>query len=116
METFRIRPGCGGTRPLIEFCGDHRAPDFPDLARIVAAALGATRQAQSMPAAEAMMACDAYASRWSYAGGTYEIDDDTWACFITVPDGGAQVVADIERALLDSGRFVRDESPRPAAR
>jgi hypothetical protein len=112
MEKFRIRPGRGGVQPLIEFCGDHRAPGFPDVARILAATLGATRQTPSL-AAEVMIASDRYVDAWSYEGGIYEIDDDVWACFIHVPDGRDGVVADIERALLHSGRFVRADGPAP---
>jgi hypothetical protein len=111
METFGIRPGHGATGLLIEFRGDHRAPDFPDVAPLLAAALGATREAPSASAAEAMMAIDRYVGAWSYAGGRYEIDDDVWACFIRLPDG--HVLADIERALTASGRFVRDDPPAP---
>jgi hypothetical protein len=107
MEKFRIRLTYGDMQPLIEFCGDHRAPGFPDVPRILAAALVATRQNILPSAAETMIANDRYASHWAYAGGTYEIDDDVWTCVVRVPDGGAQVLADIEHALTRSGRFVR---------
>jgi len=107
MEKFRIRLTYGGMQPLIEFCGDHRAPGFPDVARILASALVATRQEIAPPTAETMIANDQYLSHWSYAGGTYEIDDDVWTCVVTVPDGNARVLADIEHALTHSGRFVR---------
>ena len=107
MEKFWIRPGLGEARQRIEFCGDHRNPDFPDLARLLAGALGATRLEAPVSAAETMIATDRYVSCWSYAEGTYEIDDDSWACFVTVPDGSARVLADIEQALTASGRFAR---------
>jgi hypothetical protein len=113
VETYQIRPAYGGPRLLIEFCGDHRAPGFPDVARILAAALGATRAAPSAQSVQAMMASDRYVGAWSYAGGRYEIVDDIWACFILVPDGRDGVVADIERALVRSGRFVRADAPAP---
>ena len=113
MEKFRIRPVCGGMPVAIELCGDHRAPGFPDVARILAATLASTRQAPSVPAAEAMIASDRYVGASSYDAGRYEIDDDIWACCIIVPDGNANVVADIERALSRSGLFVRDILPAP---
>ncbi len=111
METFRIMSVSGGTGLRIDFCGDHRAPGFPDLARLLAAGLGATCAPTSAPAAQAMMASDRYVGAWSYAGGCYEIDDDVWACVIHAPDGSNRVVADIERVLVRSGRFVRDDAP-----
>ena len=111
METFRIRSVSGGTGQRIEFCGDHRAPGFPDFARLLATGLGATSAPTSASAAQAMMASDRYVGAWSYAGGCYEIDDDVWACVIHARDGGDRVVADIERALVRSGRFVRDDTP-----
>lgn len=108
MKKFRIRPEYGGTKLLIEFCGDHRSPDYPDVSNLLAAALGATQQKHPVFSAETMIATDRYCSCWSYKNGVYEIDDDMWACFISVPDGSAKVMADLERVLSDSGRFVKD--------
>ena len=107
MEQFRIRPAHGGTNLLIELCGDHRAPGYPKVAALLAAALGATWQAHPVFSAASMMATDRYFSCWTYDGGTYEIDDDVQACCITAADGNAGVIADLEQALTASGLFVR---------
>ena len=117
-KTFRVRPAYGSSHLLIELCGDHRAPDYPDVAQLLAATLGATQHPHPPGATTLMMATDAYVSTWSYAGGCYEIDDDVCGYFIMVPDGDPAVIADIERALVAGGRFVRadDADDGPAGR
>lgn len=105
MEKFRVR--YGGAHSLIEFCGDHRAENYPNVSRLLADALGAMSQKHPVFSAETMIATDRYFSYWSYKNGIYEIDDDIWGCFITVPDGNANVIADLEHALTNGGQFVR---------
>jgi hypothetical protein len=109
MEKFRIRPEYGGTNLLIEFSGDHRAADYPNVPMLLAAALGATQQKHPVFSAETMIANDRYFSYWSYKNGIYEIDNDIWACFINVPDGSSRVIADVEHALTNSGQFVKED-------
>lgn len=109
MEKFRVRPEYGGTKLLIEFCGDHRAADYPKVPILLANALKARQERHPVFSAETMTATDRYFSYWSYKNGTYEIDDDIWACFISVPDGSPTVISDIEHALTSSGQFVKGD-------
>jgi hypothetical protein len=110
-KAFRIRPAYGTPHLLIELCGDHRAPDYPDVALLLEAALGARQRPHPPGATTIMTATDEYFSTWSYAGGCYRIDDDVGGYFITVPDGNPAVIADLERALVAGGRFVRVDVP-----
>ena len=117
-KTFRVRPAYRTSHLLIELCGDHRAPDYPDVARLLAAALGATQHPHPPGATTIMMATDQYVSTWSYAGGCYEIDDDVFGYFIMASDGDPAVIADIGRALVAGGGFVRADGAQgpPAGR
>jgi len=110
-EAFRVRPAFGTGHLLIELCGDHRAPGYPDVARLLAAALGATPHPHPPGATTIMMATDQYVGTWSYARGCYEIDDDVGGYFIMAPDGDPAVIADVERALVAGGGFVRADDP-----
>jgi len=112
-NTFRIRPAYGTDHLLVELCGDHRAPGYPDVARLLAAALGATQHPHPPGATTIMMATDRYASTWSYPGGRYEIDDDVCGYFVMAPDGDPAVIADIERALVAGGCFVPADDADP---
>lgn len=106
---FKIRPGYGSKLLLVEFCGDHRADDFPDVSTILLAALGAQPgPAVSRREVEIALATDCYTGTWVYDKGSYLIDDDTWGLWIHCEENNQQVVADIERALLGSGLFVRE--------
>lgn len=106
MEKFRIRPERGGTNLLIEFCGDHRSENYPDITMLLVDALGAEVQGHPI-SVETMIATDHYISSWSYKNGIYETDDDIWGYFITVPDGSLKVIANLEHALTNSGHFVK---------
>ena len=107
---FKVRPEYQGKNLVIEFCGDHRSADYPNIQSIVAAGLGAkptrhpTLNVQSIG-----MATDEYISMWHYEKGNYELDDDTWGFFILVPDNNSAIIADIEAVLLASGAFSKLE-------
>lgn len=109
MEKFRVRPGYGSKELLVELCGDHRTPGFPNVLKLLAESLRAKQQDHPTFSSETMIANDRYFTYWSYANGKYEIDDDVWACFITAADGNPQVIADIEQALTTSGRFEKED-------
>jgi hypothetical protein len=104
MEKFRVK--YSGANSLIEFYGDHRAENYPNVSKLLADALGAMPQKHPVFSTETMIATDRYFSYWSYKNGTYEIDDDIWGCSITAPDGSLNVIADLEYALTNSGHFV----------
>jgi hypothetical protein len=107
---FRVRPGYHSENLLIEFCADNRAGDFPDVAELLRHSLRSQRKKHpDLDEANIAMILDRFITFWSYPGGTYEIDDDIWALFIRAEENNRQVIADIERALLDSGRFVKED-------
>jgi hypothetical protein len=110
MEKFRVRPGYKSKELLVEFCGDHRADAFPNIAKILAQALDAKAgKHPDLNTTTLAMATDEFISYWTYRNGSYEIDDDVWACFILAPQNNVQIIADIENALLNTGLFVKDD-------
>lgn len=107
---FRVRPVYHGTDLLIELIDDHREPGFPSVASILGDALRATQIAhpEGLDDPTIGLSQDRYFSFWSYSGGTYEIDDDIWAFFVSATANNKRVTSDIERALLSTGRFVKE--------
>ena len=110
MEKFRVRPGYKSEELLVEFWGDHRSEHFPDIQGILAKGLHA--KPLKHPKLDAMtiaITTDQLISHWCYQQGEYELDDDIWAFFIHAPENNSQVISDIERVLLASGQFVKEE-------
>jgi hypothetical protein len=106
---FKVRPGYPGKHLLIEIGGDHRADGFPDLGNILQEALAATGQPHpEIDAAHIGLSMDRFISYWTYAEGSYEIDDDIWGLCVTAQTNHAKIIADIEQALLRHGRFVKE--------
>ena len=108
---FYVRPVYHGTELLVEIVDDHRAEGFPRVAGILAEALGAQRlpHPEGMDRPDIALLQDRFISYWTYAGGAYEIDDDIWALFVQAKANHAAVIADVERALLSTGRFVKED-------
>jgi hypothetical protein len=106
---FRIRPGYKSETLLVEFCGDHRADDYPEVAEILERALGSERGSHPVfDEVKIGLSTDQFFSYWIYENGAYEIDDDTWGLFIAAPENNRQIMSDIEKALLENGRFVKE--------
>ncbi|VWB57590.1 hypothetical protein BLA14095_02545 [Burkholderia lata] len=103
---FCVRPVFHGSDLLVEVLDDHRAADFPNVAAILQDALHSVQVPHPDGLDEPVVALsqDRYFSYWTYARGSYEIDDDIWGLFVT-----ASIVADIETALLSTGKFVKEE-------
>ncbi|WP_374351437.1 hypothetical protein [Chitinimonas sp.] len=109
LEKFRVRPGYKSAALLIEFCGDHRATSFPDIAALLASSLNARyKQHPTLDVVHIGLASDEFISLWEYENGEYELIDDTWSLFIFAPTNNAQIISDIERALLLSNLFSRE--------
>ncbi|CAJ0700044.1 hypothetical protein LMG19089_02495 [Ralstonia edaphis] len=108
---FRVRPLYHGSDLLVEICGDHRFASFPNVAAVLERALDAVqeRHPENLDDAEVALLHDRYFGYWKYAGGRYEIDDDIWGLFVSAPANNRAVIADVERALLESGKFVKEE-------
>lgn len=107
---FRVRPVYHGSDLLVEILDDHRAADFPDIAEILRDALHAVRLAHpdGLDDPHVVLSQDRYFSYWTYDRGDYEIDDDIWGWCATAPVNNRVIVADIERALLATGRFINE--------
>jgi hypothetical protein len=107
---FRVRPVYHGDELLIEIVDDHRGEGFPNVASILRDAL----QAKQVPHPDKLddpriaLSQDCYFSFWAYPGGHYEIDDDIWSLFVLAKESNGAVIADVERALISTGRFVKE--------
>ncbi|AOK59521.1 hypothetical protein [Burkholderia ubonensis] len=108
---FRVRPVYHGSDLLVEVLEDHRADHFPNVAAILQDALHSVRVPHPDGLDEPRIALfqDRYFSYWTYARGHYEIDDDIWGLFVTASINNLSIVADIARALLLTGKFVKEE-------
>jgi hypothetical protein len=108
---FRVRPVFHGSDLLVEVLEDHRAVGFPDVAVILQDALRSVRvpHPDGLDEPAVALSQDRYFSYWTYARGSYEMDDDIWGLFVTAPIDNVPIVADIESALLATGKFVKDE-------
>lgn len=107
---FRVRPIYHGSELLVEVLDDHRKEGFPCVSAILRDALGATAgpHPKGLDDPRVAWAHDRYFSYWTYPGGNYEIDDDIWALFVLSKDNNEVVIADVERALLATGQFVKE--------
>ena len=109
LEKFKVRPGYKSKELLVEFCGDHRSPSFPNIANLLAIALNAKlKRHPTLDVAHIGFATDEFISLWEYSNGEYELDDDIWSYFILAPSNNSQIVGDTERVLLQSGLFVKE--------
>jgi hypothetical protein len=108
---FYVRPVYHGTRLLVEFLDDHRAPGFPDVHGLLQRALGASpqRHPEGLDDPAVALSQDRFFSYWTYPGGAYELDDDIWTLFVSAEEDNAWVIADVAAALLADGRFARQE-------
>ncbi|WP_174954428.1 hypothetical protein [Burkholderia lata] len=108
---FRVRPVFHGSDHLVEVLDDHRAMNFPNVAAVLQDALNSVQVPHPDGLDEPVVALsqDRYFSYWTYARGSYEIDDDIWGLFVTASIDNASIVADIEKALLLTGKFVKEE-------
>lgn len=110
LERFRVRPGYKSQDLLVEFCGYHRARGFPDVAGILEHALHARfKRHPTLDTVAIAVATDEIITLWEYEHGEFEVDDDWGGLFILAPKNNAQVVGDIERVLLQSGFFAKEE-------
>ncbi|WP_254602240.1 hypothetical protein [Burkholderia lata] len=108
---FRVRPVFHGSDLLVEVLDDHRTVDFPNVAAILQDALHSVQvpHPDGLDEREVALSQDRYFSYWTYARGSYEIDDDIWGLFVTATIDNLPIVADIEKALLSTGKFVKEE-------
>lgn len=110
LHRFRVRPVYYGSDLLVEVMDDHRGAGFVNLPSLLREALHAVQMPhpEGLDDARVAMSQDRYFSFWVYPGGSYEIDDDIWGLFVMAPEHNEAVTADLERALVSSGRFVKE--------
>ncbi|OJA43947.1 hypothetical protein [Burkholderia ubonensis] len=108
---FRVWPVYHGSDLLVEVLEDHRTDHFPNVAAILQDALHSVQVPHPDGLDEPRVALfqDRYFSYWTYARGHYEIEDDIWGLFVTASINNLSIVADIEQALLLTGKFVKEE-------
>lgn len=110
LEKFRVRPGYKSKDLLIEFCGDHRSSSYPNIENLLQRALNAKPKKHPVfDTVRIALATDEFISLWEYSNGEFQLNDDTWAYFVLAPNNNAQVIHDIERVLLQSGQFIKEE-------
>lgn len=109
MERFRIRPGYKTKELLIEFCGNHRDKNFPNVAKLLKSSLSAKRNRFFKDIQENIYNFDGFISTWKYRNGCYELSNDIWTLFILAPDNNDIIISEIEKALLGSGQFEKEE-------
>ncbi len=109
MEIFRVRPGYKSKELLIEFCGNHRDKSFPNVAKILKSSLSAKRNRFFKDFQENIYNFDGYISTWEYCKGSYLLNNTIWDLFIHVPDNNKNIISDIEKALIDSCQFAKEE-------
>lgn len=110
LERFRVRPGYKSKDLLVEFWGDHRSSSYPNIANLLQNALNAKPKKHPVfDTVHIALATDEFISLWEYSNGEYELIDDTWAYFVLAQNNNAQVINDIEKVLLQSGLFIKEE-------
>jgi hypothetical protein len=107
---FRVRPGYKSQDLLVQFCDEHRAEGFPDVAGILARALHASpKKHPDLDVVAIGLATDRFFSYWQCLLGEYEIDNDIWALFISAKKNNAIIIEAVEKALLESGKFAKED-------
>lgn len=108
MEQFCVRPGNKTKKLLIEFLGNHRSEDFPDVAGLLANGLDAKPiKHPLLDTVTLALITEEFISQWKYNNGEYELDNSIGGFFIYAHENNAQVIADIENVLLASNHFVK---------
>lgn len=106
-----MRPAYGSETLLVEFFGDHRSKNYPNVQSILAHGLNArSAEHPALDTAAIGIATDEYISLWHYEHGAYEVDDDIWGLFILAPENNAKIMSDIARVLLASEAFEEREA------
>ncbi|PCI26772.1 MAG: hypothetical protein COB67_09815 [SAR324 cluster bacterium] len=110
MEKFSVRPAYKSKELLVEFWGDHRSETYPSIQKLLEKGLNSkSKRHPSLDTFRIAIATDEFISLWQYENGEYELDDDIWGCFILAPDNNTQIISDIERVLLASGKFMKED-------
>lgn len=99
MNSFFIRPGYKSEFDLIEFSGDHRLDDFPDVFYILKDALNPTKITIED------FVTDDYVWEVEFENETFELSDDWGGLFIIPKSNHKNVIEQISKVLVFSGYF-----------
>lgn len=109
IAEFIVRPGFdAAARPLIEFLGDHRAPDFPSVLVALQDQLRAFEADGTRPIPDDIV--------WQcrFDGGTFELCEDWASLFIHADVDADRIIETVAAALVRSGHFHRRASTAPS--
>jgi hypothetical protein len=98
---YLVRPAPGAGGSLLEFRGDHRAPDYPNVLALLEPALVDCSVSQAHePASEHIC--------WNiqYAGGKFQLIDELGGLFILPLSNPEKVLSDVTRVLSFSDKFT----------
>ncbi|MBL4666701.1 MAG: hypothetical protein JKY04_04935 [Sneathiella sp.] len=99
MNSFFIRPGYKLDFDLIEFSGDHRSDDFPDVFYILKNALNPTKITMED------FVTDDYVWEVEFESGIFELNDDWGGLFIIPKTNHKNVIEQISKTLVSSDSF-----------
>jgi len=109
-EKFKVRPGYDSGDLLIEFCGDHRSQDYPNIYKLLTTILCAKIiEHPQLNTLDIALTADDYIYCYEYANGRFELVDDVWGCCIHSLENNYQVITDIEKALIKSTLFLKED-------
>ena len=108
MERFKVRPCYKSKELLIEFCGNHKDKNFPNIAKLLKSGLSAKRNNIFKDIKENIYNLDGSISTWIYRNGCYELSNDIWTLCILAPENNATIISEIEKVLLDSTIFEKE--------
>ncbi|MCP4138513.1 MAG: hypothetical protein GY754_46575 [bacterium] len=114
MERFIVRPGYGSDELLIEFIGYDDSYDYPSIWSIIGSALNS-----KIINVEALDDIDrdreiiwpeeSQVQTFSYINGEYSFVIDYGSVTIFAENNNSVIIKDIENALLQSGRFIKED-------
>lgn len=94
---------------MIEFCGDHHAKTFPNVEKLLKKGLMSKRVSRLRDFKLNLYDMDGYTKSWVYQNGSYEVHADSWFLFVLAKNNHPVVIADVQRVLIESGKFSRIE-------
>ena len=108
MNSFFIRPGYKSDHDLIEFSGDHRADDYPDVYYMLKNALNPIKITMED------FVTDDYVWVIEFDIGIFELNDDWGGLFIIPKNNHKKLINCISNILVSSGAFkeIKDDASK----
>ena len=102
MYRYRVRPGYGTTKLLIEFMSDSSDEAF-------VAALRSAFSANGIKAKTKEQSLFCFQTVMDSPGGSFEVDHDEWSMIWVHADENQNVIPYLDRILTASGEFQKEE-------